>query len=205
MAYVFFKRVFDILFSFLGLILLLPLLLVVSLIIKIDSKGPVFYKPIRAGKDGRRFRIFKFRTMVENADKIGGPSTAFTDARLTGIGMFLRRYKIDEFPQLINILFGQMSFVGPRPQVEEYTNKYSDEEKKILSVKPGLTDYASIEFINLDKILGDKDVDEVYRTKIEPVKNKLRMEYVNKKGFVTDIKILFYTILKLLKIRALWR
>lgn len=203
--YLFFKRLFDIFFSFWGLIFLSPFLLFIAFLIKSDSKGPVFYRPERTGKNGSKFRIFKFRTMVVDADKIGGPSTAFDDERLTKIGKFLRRYKIDEFPQLINILKGDMSFVGPRPQVEEYTSKYNEQEKKILSVKPGLTDYATIEYINLDKILGNENVDEVYRTKIEPVKNQLRLKYVNNMSFETDIKILYYTVTKLLRIRTLWR
>jgi lipopolysaccharide/colanic/teichoic acid biosynthesis glycosyltransferase len=205
MAYTFFKRLFDIIFSLWGLMILSPVLIIVSLIIKFDSNGPVFYRPERTGKGGRKFRIFKFRTMVLNADKLGGPSTAFEDERLTKIGKFLRRYKIDEFPQLINILFGQMSFVGPRPQVEEYTSRYEGVQKLILSVRPGLTDYASIEFINLDKILGNVNVDEKYRTEIEPRKNELRLKYVKERSFIVDMKIIIHTIGRLLKLKQLWK
>lgn len=202
--YDFFKRIFDIVFSLFGLIFLFPFFIIAAIFIRIDSSGPVFYRPWRTGKDGKKFRVFKFRTMVENAEKLGGPSTAFEDVRLTKIGKFLRRYKIDEFPQLINILIGQMSVVGPRPQVEFYTNRYTEEEKIIFSVKPGLTDYATIEFINLDKILGDENVDEKYRKEIEPRKNELRLRYAKEHSFWIDLKIIFRTVLKLIQLRKLW-
>jgi lipopolysaccharide/colanic/teichoic acid biosynthesis glycosyltransferase len=142
--------------------------------------------------------------MVAGAERIGGPSTAFNDPRLTKIGMFFRKYKLDELPQLINILKGEMSLVGPRPQVEQYTKLYNEDEKIILSVKPGLTDYASIRFVNLDKILGDNQVDEKYLKEIEPEKNKLRIKYVKEQSFLTDVKILFKTVCMLLKIKSLW-
>jgi lipopolysaccharide/colanic/teichoic acid biosynthesis glycosyltransferase len=198
------KRLFDIVFSFLGIIILSPFLILAAILIKIDSSGPVFYRPLRVGKNGKKFRVFKFRTMVENAEKLGGPSTAFKDVRMTKIGKFLRRYKADELPQLINILKSEMSVVGPRPQVEEYTSKYTGEQKLILSVKPGLTDYASIEFINLDKILGDENVDEKYRREIEPRKNELRLKYAKEHSFWIDLKIIFRTVLKLVQLRKLW-
>ncbi|GAG61313.1 unnamed protein product, partial [marine sediment metagenome] len=137
-------------------------------------------------------------------EKLGGPSTGLNDPRLTRVGRFLRKYKLDELPQLINILKGEMSVVGPRPQVEEYTKRYTKEEKIILSVKPGLTDYASIEFIDLDKVLGDKNVDRKYRTEIEPRKNILRIKYAKKHSFLLDLKIIFLTILKILQIKQLW-
>lgn len=203
--YDFLKKLFDIFFSFFGLIFIFLFLVLIAVLIKIDSKGPVFYRPIRTGKNRKQFRVFKFRTMVENAEKLGGPSTAFEDERFTKIGIFLRRYKIDELPQLFNILLGQMSFVGPRPQVEEYTSKYEGEQKLILSVKPGLTDYASIEFINLDKILGNENVNEKYREEIEPRKNELRLKYVKERSFWIDMKIIFNTIFKILNIRKLWK
>lgn len=199
------KRLFDIMFSYLGIIVFFPLFIIVPVLIKIDSKGPVFYRPWRVGKNGNKFRVLKFRTMVEDAEKKGGHSTAFEDERLTKTGIILRRYKIDELPQLFNILLGQMSVVGPRPQVEEYTSQYKGEQKLILSVKPGLTDYASIEFINLDKILGNVDVDKKYKEEIEPRKNELRLKYVKEKSFLVDLKIIFQTFLKLLNIRKLWK
>lgn len=198
------KRFFDITACWVSLLLLFPFFAVVAIIIKVNSPGPVFYRGWRTGLGGRLFRIFKFRTMVVDAEKIGGPSTALNDSRLTGIGKFLRKYKIDELPQLINILTGEMSFVGPRPQVEKYTKLYNSEEQIILSVKPGLTDYASIEFINLDNILGDEQVDEKYLKEVEPRKNKLRIKYVREASFFVDIKILFVTLVQMLRIKSIW-
>jgi len=198
------KRIFDFAFSTIGLIFLSPLLIVIAFLMKIDSKGAVFYRGLRVGRYGKSFKIFKFRTMVVNAEEKGGPSTALNDARLTAFGKFLRKYKLDEFPQLINILKGEMSFVGPRPQVEKYTLLYSDEEKIIFSVRPGLTDYASIRFIHLDKILGNEKVDEKYLKTIEPEKNRLRIQYVKDQSICVDFTIIVRTILQLFKIRSLW-
>jgi lipopolysaccharide/colanic/teichoic acid biosynthesis glycosyltransferase len=198
------KRLFDLLLSITALIVVGLFLLIVAVLIKIQSPGPAFYRGVRSGLYGKTFRIYKFRTMVVDAEKLGGHSTALNDPRLTPIGKFLRKYKIDELPQLMNILIGDMSFVGPRPQVEKYTKLYSDEEKVILSVKPGLTDYASIHFINLDAILGDGDVDEKYLRDIEPVKNKLRIKYVQEHNFWEDMKILFMTFIGMMKIKSKW-
>jgi len=170
----------------------------------LSGRGPVFYRGVRTGQFGKPFRIYKFRTMVVNAEKIGGPSTALNDARLTKVGKFLRKYKIDELPQLVNVLKGEMSFVGPRPQVEKYTTLYNDEEKSILSVKPGLTDFASIKFINLDKILGENQVNEKYLQQIEPEKNRLRIKYAREHSFCLDIKLITQTLWHLLKVRSLW-
>jgi lipopolysaccharide/colanic/teichoic acid biosynthesis glycosyltransferase len=139
--------------------------------------------------------------MIVNAEKVGGPSTALNDPRLTSVGRLLRKYKLDELPQLINILWGEMSFVGPRPQVEQYTRLYSGEEEVILSVRPGLTDYASIKFVNLDEILGDEEVDERYFREIEPEKNKLRIKYVKECSLRVDLSILCRTVVSLFKIR----
>jgi len=198
------KRFFDIIFCICAIFFLMPIFILIALLIKIDSPGGVFYRGVRAGRYGKPFRIFKFRTMVLDAEKIGGPSTSLNDPRLTKIGKFLRKYKIDEFPQLINILIGQMSFVGPRPQVESYTKLYNAEEKIILSVRPGLTDYASIKFITLDNVLGDEAVDKKYFTEIEPEKNRLRIQYVKDQSMLTDLKIIFLTLFSLLKINSLW-
>lgn len=198
------KRFFDAVSALIGLAFLSPLFLVISIIIKKESPGPVFYRGVRSGLNGKLFRIFKFRTMVTNAESIGGPSTALNDPRLTKVGAFLRKYKLDEFPQLINVLKGEMSIVGPRPQVEEYTKLYNDDEKVILSVKPGITDYASIRFINLDKILGDEKVDEKYMKEIEPEKNRLRIKYAREHNFWIDCKIIFLTMLQMLRIRSVW-
>lgn len=198
------KRLFDITACLIAFPFLLPFFAIIAISIKFNSPGPVFYRGWRTGLGGKPFRIFKFRTMVIDAEMIGGPSTALNDSRLTRIGKFLRKYKIDELPQFINILRGEMSFVGPRPQVEKYTKLYNDEEQIILSVKPGLTDYASIEFINLDKILGDEQVDKKYLREIEPQKNKLRMKYAKESSFLVDMKILFMTLIQMLRINSIW-
>lgn len=198
------KRVFDIVVAMFGLLLFSPFFVLNAVLIKLDSPGPIFYKGIRTGRFGKQFLIYKFRTMVCNAEKIGGPSTANNDPRLTKIGKFLRKCKLDELPQLINILRNEMSFVGPRPQVEKYTKIYNEEEKIILTVKPGLTDYASIKFINLDQILGDEQVDEKYLKEIEPEKNKLRIKYAKENSFWIDCKIILLTIFQMLNIKSLW-
>ena len=198
------KRLFDITACLAALPFLLPFFGIIGIIIKLNSSGPVFYRGRRTGLGGKPFRIFKFRTMVVNAEKLGGVSTALNDPRLTRIGKLLRKYKIDELPQFMNILKRDMSFVGPRPQVEAYTKLYDEEEKIILSVRPGLTDYASIEFINLDKILGDEQVDEKYLKEIEPRKNKLRIKYAQEASFLLDLKILFMTLMQMLKINSIW-
>ncbi len=201
--YTFEKRMFDIFFSVGGLIVLSPVLFLICLMVKATSRGPVFYRGVRSGMNGRPFRIFKFRSMVPNAERIGGPSTAMNDPRLTGVGKLLRKYKLDELPQLMNILAGDMSFVGPRPQVLEYTKRYKGEEELILSVKPGLTDYASLKFINLDELLGDGNVDEKYLGEVEPEKNRLRLLYVKRCSFGEDLRILFKTVRKMFGI--IWR
>jgi len=198
------KRIFDFIAALCALLVLWPPLLIISILIITDSRGPIFYRGVRTGLHGKPFRIYKFRTMVIDAEKIGGPSTALNDPRLTRIGKFLRKYKFDELPQLINILIGDMSFVGPRPQVEYYTRSYSDEEKIILSVKPGLTDYASIHFINLDAILGDENVDEKYSREIEPLKNRLRIKYARRNNLFIDMKIILMTLTQMFKIKSKW-
>lgn len=198
------KRVLDVCVSLSGLLLAFPVMIAVAILIKIDSKGPVFYRGIRAGRYGRTFRIFKFRTMVDGAEGKGGPSTALNDARLTRLGRALRKGKIDELPQLFNILAGDMSVVGPRPQVEMYTNLYTAEEKAILSVRPGLTDYASLRYLDMDLVLGNHNVDEKYRTEIEPEKNRLRLKYVRERTLLVDAMILFQTALLLLGGHSRW-
>lgn len=198
------KRCFDTCFSIFGLLILIPALLIVGFLVKLSSPGSVFYRGVRTGLHGKPFRIYKFRTMMQDAESKGGPSTALDDCRLTSVGKFLRKYKIDELPQLINILLGEMSFVGPRPQVEKYTKLYNEEEKIILSVRPGLTDYASIRFVNLDSVLGNDNVDEKYLREIEPDKNHLRMKYVRERSFWVDLKILFLTGVRLCKLRSIW-
>ena len=189
------KRAFDLVVSALGLIVLSPLLLVLALLIKLGSRGGVFYRGLRAGRFGKPFRIFKFRTMVLNADKIGGPSTSADDPRVTRIGAFLRRYKMDELPQLLNVVKGDMSLVGPRPEVLEEVSLYNEQEKHLLDVRPGITDWASIQFRNEGEILrGSADPHQVYREKIRPEKIRLGLEYVQKHSFLTDCRIIFDTL-----------
>ncbi len=193
------KRLFDVLVSLFGLIITLPLFLIIAIFIKLNSKGPVFYKGIRVGRYGKPFRIYKFRTMVANAEKTGPSSTSEDDPRITKIGKFLRKYNLDELPQLINILKDEMSLVGPRPQVPWAVELYSQEEKEtILSVRPGLTDYASLKFINEGEILrGSKDPDRDYLGKIDPEKRKLNLEYVKNHSIWIDFKIILKTLKKI--------
>lgn len=190
------KRLFDIIFSFLGLIITLPLFLIFAILIKFDSKGPVFYRGKRMGKRGKEFRIFKFRTMVKEAEKLGGPSTSADDFRLTKFGKFLRKHNLDELPQLINVLKGEMSFVGPRPEVPQEVETYDKETKEtILSVKPGMTDLATLADIHEEEILrGSSDPHQAYREIIKPKKLKLTVEYVKNRSFWLDLKIIFKTL-----------
>ncbi len=190
------KRLFDIVFALLGLVLTLPLFAVIAFLIKRDSEGPVFYRAPRVGKDGKPFKMLKFRTMVANADKIGGPSTANDDPRITRVGRFLRRYKLDELPQLINVLKGEMSFVGPRPEVQQYVDMYTEEEKAILTVKPGITDWASLWNSDEGAVLaGSPDPEKAYLELIRPTKIKLQLEYVRRRSFLTDLGILLRTVM----------
>lgn len=189
------KRRFDFFFSLLGLVLLSPLLLLIAVAIKLEGPGPVFYRGGRVGRLGMPFRIFKFRTMVVNADQIGGPSTPDDDPRVTRTGKFLRKSKLDELPQLINVLKGEMSLVGPRPEVPQYVQMYNDEERAILSVKPGITDWASI--WNSDEgalLAGTPDPEKTYRESIRPEKIRLQLEYVRNRSFLTDLVILADTV-----------
>jgi len=190
------KRLFDIVFSFFGLVLTFPLFLLFAFLIKQESPGPAFYQGKRAGKDGKKFLMLKFRTMIVDAEKIGGPSTSGDDTRLLKIGKILRRYQLDELPQFINILKGEMSFVGPRPEVPSEVQRYSKEDRElILSVKPGLTDLATLENVHEEEVLkGTKDPHEAYRRLIQPQKIKLAKEYVQKRSFWLDIKIILKTL-----------
>ncbi len=170
-------------------------MIIIAILIKLEDGGPVFYRGKRMGRFGRLFKIFKFRSMVVNADKIGGPSTAGDDKRLTKVGKFLRKAKLDEIPQLINVLKGEMSFVGPRPEVEEYAKLYKGEEKDILNLRPGITDYASIWNSDEGSILaGAVDPEKVYLEEIRPKKVQLQLKYFKEKSFFTDIKIIFMTL-----------
>ncbi|MGO8752963.1 MAG: sugar transferase [Thermoguttaceae bacterium] len=194
------KRSFDFLASLFAILLLLPLFLVVSLWIKLNSPGPVFYRGRRVGRFGRPFRISKFRTMVVNADQIGGPSTADDDRRITSAGKWLRKRKLDELPQLFDVLLGRMSLVGPRPEVQKYIDLFSDEEQAILQVRPGITDWASIWNSDEGAVLaGSQDPDRAFEELIRPTKVRLQLKYVRERSFCVDLKILAFTVFKLFK------
>lgn len=195
------KRLFDIIFSFSGFVITAPLMGLLAVLIKINSRGPVFFRGTRIGKHGKPFKMFKFRTMVPNAEKLGGPSTAGDDPRLTKIGKFFKKYQLDELPQLINILRGEMSLVGPRPEVPFYVDMMSEEEREtILSIRPGMTDFASLwNFQEGETLKGSPDPEKTYMEKIRPEKLRLQIEYVKNRSFWVDIKIIFKTIIKLFK------
>ena len=197
MTYAIAKRLLDVVLSFGAVVLFSPVLVVVAVLVKATSPGPVLYRGLRAGRHGANFHILKFRTMVVDAESKGGASTAVDDPRLTPIGRLLRKNKLDELPQFFNVLGGSMSLVGPRPQVLSYTSKYQGEERMILDVRPGITDLASLYFSDMDKVLGTGDVDAKYARDIEPVKNVLRLRYVKEASFLLDIRILVETAFKL--------
>ncbi|HYH09770.1 MAG TPA: sugar transferase [Thermoanaerobaculia bacterium] len=189
------KRLFDVTAAAAGLFFLGPLLLLIAAIVKLDSRGPVFYRGRRTGLHGRPFFIYKFRTMVPDAELRGSTATAHRDPRITRVGHLLRKYKLDEFPQLLNVLNGDMSIVGPRPEVEEHTSVYTPEEQVILTVRPGITDYSSIRFVNLGELLGSDDPNRVFIEKYRSEKNRLRIEYVQKQSFLEDLRIIFRTLM----------
>lgn len=189
------KRLFDILFAITGLLVLLPVMALIALLIRLGSKGPVLYRGLRVGNDGKPFYILKYRTMILDAEKLGASSTAEDDPRITRIGAMLRKWKLDELPQLFNVLLGEMSFVGPRPQVQWAVDLYSLEERELLSVRPGITDYASLMFRNEADILrGSSDPDRDYLIKIAPTKIRLGREYVRRHTLATDLGIIIATI-----------
>ncbi|MBR5983615.1 MAG: sugar transferase [Bacteroidales bacterium] len=192
------KRLFDIVCSFVGLLILSPLLLIVALLVVTTSRGGVFYRQVRVGKDFRNFKILKFRSMRPDSDKKGLLTVGSKDNRVTKVGYFIRKYKIDELPQLINVLVGDMSFVGPRPEVPKYVEMYNEEQRKVLSVRPGITDYASIEYRNENDILAKSDnPEQTYIDEVMPAKLKLNLRYINEMSFKTDLKIIFGTIFKI--------
>lgn len=193
------KPSIDFLMALLFLMLLWPIYAVIALSILMDSGMPILYTPLRGGYKNKPFHIFKFRTMVKDADKIGGGTTALNDPRITKIGNFLRKTKLDEIPQLFNIICGTMSFIGPRPELLKYVNKYEGDEKIILEVRPGITDYSSVEFINLDEIVGSENADEIYETKVLKKKNELRIKYANTVSFKTDGFLFFNTLWRVIR------
>lgn len=189
------KRLMDIVVSFLGILILLPLFVLLGLLIAFESRGGVFYRQLRVGKNGRDFKLWKFRSMRTGSDKKGLLTVGEKDNRITGMGLFIRKYKLDEFPQLFNVLAGQMSLVGPRPEVRKYVDLYSEEQLRVLHVKPGITDLASIAYMDENRLLGLSDNPEkTYIDEVMPAKLKLNMEYISKMGFLTDLKIIFNTL-----------
>lgn len=194
------KRFLDFLLSLLGLILLSPVFIIIALLIKKEDGGSIFFKQTRMGQNGKPFKIYKFRTMVENAEKLGALVTKGEDPRITKIGKVLRKYKLDELPQLINVLKGEMSLVGPRPEVPKYVEAYKEKYEQILTVKPGITDFAAVEFIDEERILKDaENPEEVYLKKILPVKIKYYEKYIKEIGFLTDIKLIFKTLIRIFR------
>lgn len=188
------KRLFDITLSTFGLIVFSPILIIIAIGIKLDSKGPVFYRQTRVGKHSEDFKIFKFRTMHVNADKMGLLTVGDRDPRVTKVGYGLRKYKLDELPQLINVSIGEMSFVGPRPEVRKYVDLYSESDAEILKVKPGITDYASIKYRDEAELIKASDNPEkTYIEEIMPEKIKLNKMYIKNHGIITDLKIIFKT------------
>lgn len=194
------QRFFDVIISFIGLIILLPIFFFIAIWIKCDSKGPIFYKQVRVGKNGVDFYLYKFRSMRVGADKKGLITVGGRDPRITYSGYFIRKYKIDELPQLLNVLKGDMSIVGPRPEVRKYVDLYTDEQRLVLSIRPGITDYASIEYIDENEILGkSSDPEKTYIEDIMPEKIKYNMKYINNKTLFEYFKIIFLTGLKIFR------
>ncbi|MBK7969736.1 MAG: sugar transferase [Bacteroidetes bacterium] len=192
------KRIFDFVLATIFLILLAPIFIFIAIRIKLDSKGSVFYKQVRVGLNGKDFGIYKFRTMFVGSDKKGLLTVGGNDARITRPGLFLRKYKLDELPQLINVFFGDMSIVGPRPEVRKYVDLYSKEQLQVLSVKPGITDYASIEYSKENEILANAtDPEATYIHEIMPAKLALNQKYIREQSFFTDLKIILQTLVKI--------
>lgn len=188
------KRMLDCVVSGIALLILWPVYLLIAVLIAAYDGFPVFYRAERGGYRGQTFRICKFRSMVKNADQIGGGTTSLRDPRITPVGNFLRKTKLDEIPQLGQVFLGKMSLVGPRPELLRYVNQYRGEEQDILQVRPGITDYSSIEFINLDEIVGTENADEMYEKFVLKKKNALRVKYAHTVSLKTDVIILFRTV-----------
>lgn len=194
------KRLFDIVSSLSVLLIGFPFFILISVLIVLDSKGGVFFRQVRVGVGNRDFRLFKFRTMKPDSEALGQITVGGRDPRITNVGYWLRRFKIDEFPQLINVLIGDMSIVGPRPEVRRYVELYTEEQLKVLSVRPGLTDYASLEYINENDLLeSSSDPDKTYIEEIMPAKLALNKKYIEEKSLGLDFKLIFKTISKLFK------
>ena len=193
-------RLLDILFSFIGIVILSPVFLTLYIAIRLESKGGGFYKQIRVGKEGRDVGLYKFRSMRVGADKKGLITVGGRDPRITKVGYFIRKYKLDELPQLFNVLTGDMSLVGPRPEVRKYVDLYTEEQKKVLSVRPGITDYASIEYVDENEILGKADdPDKAYIEQIMPDKIRYNMKYINNQSVKEYFKVIFLTIYRIIR------
>ncbi len=194
------KRLFDILASLFGIIILLPFFMVICLTMAVSCGFPLFYMQTRVGKNNKDFKLFKFRTMHLDADKKGLLTVGGRDPRVTSIGYYLRKYKLDELPQLFNVLFGTMSLVGPRPEVRKYVDLYTNEQQKVLSVRPGITDFASLEFINENDLLAKStNPEQTYINDIMPAKLTLNAKYIEQHGLLVDFKIIVNTILKIVQ------
>ena len=200
MLYLILKKTFDLTFAFVGNIILSLFLIIISFLIKIDSKGPVFFKQERIGKDWKLFKIYKFRTMFTDESKLEPSVSKENSLRITKIGKFLRKYKIDELPQLFNIIKGEMSFVGPRPELPSYVNNYKEQYIEILKIKPGITDYASLKYINESILLNDaQNPEEIYINEILPLKLYFNLKYIEEQNFILDLKLIFKTIGAIIK------
>lgn len=196
----FLKRTFDVFASFFGLLVLSPILILIALLIVLTSSGGVFFRQVRVGRNGKEFRIFKFRTMVKDAEAKGMQITVGNDSRVTTIGKFLRKCKLDELPQLINVLLGQMSFVGYRPEVPKYVAMYTDYQRNILRIRPGITDLASIEYRDENEVLEQSDnPEDTYVNDVMQKKLALNIKYMQEMGFWYDLKLIFKTFLAILK------
>jgi lipopolysaccharide/colanic/teichoic acid biosynthesis glycosyltransferase len=192
-------RLYDILISFLLIVLLSPLLILISIVISLDSRGGIFYRQVRVGRYGRDFLLLKFRTMHKDADRLGGLTIGSRDRRITHAGYWLRRYKLDELPQFLNVIKGDMSLVGPRPEIRKYTDMYEKAQNKVLTVRPGITDYASIEYLDENELLGNsEDPEKTYREVIMPAKISLNMRYIDNQCVSEYFRILVLTIKKVL-------
>ncbi len=187
------KRVFDVSVSLLGLIILAPVFIIIGVWIKAASPGPVFYRARRVGRHGRLFNLYKFRSMVVDADRLGAGITAGDDPRIMRAGRFLRRSKLDELPQLINVVKGDMSLVGPRPEDPRYVESYTPEQRRVLTVRPGITSWASVQYRHEEQLLAASTVDDVYRREIMPQKLALDLDYVSRRSFWLDVRILLQT------------
>lgn len=194
------KRLFDIVCSFIGLLFLSPFLILTAILVGITSPGGVFYIQERVGKDEKKFGLLKFRSMRTDADKSGKLTVGARDSRITKVGYYLRKYKLDELPQLVNVLKGDMSLVGPRPEVEQYTKLYNENQRKVLQVKPGITDYASLDYFEENELLGkSQNPEQTYIQEVMPAKLELNKKYIDEVSLATDIKIIFRTILRIFK------